>query len=787
MRPSAPTTGPGERARPRHDGGFTLIELLMAMSVFSILIVGFSLLFASSLKSFSSSRAQTAASQLAGTELEKARNVGWDNLGTVAGNPPGTLIAGPETVTVGSMTFTVTRRVELIDDPIPQGFTTGANYKRVIIKVTSLVMKTPLQTETIVAPPVQPSLYTAVMKITVVNTVDASGVLPNAVVSMTGGPSANRSDTTDSQGRVVFAGLTPHSNNTDVYTYTPTLAGWKPDLSVVTDGKVNLAPGDVIDRTLKMYKPGTITVSLIDLGNTPVTTPITLSVTGPDETGATQTDTRSFTAASGTIVLSDFKGGSIIPGQTYTFNASSVGYALSPALSVKLAPGNYPTNVDTPITIQLPIPARVDTTLAFVDQSTGLPLVVSGALVGTPTAGLDDPGAFTTNAAGVATFRLLPRTAPNKYLLTVTMPGYYPLSSAMTVDGSTKPIALTVALQPLPPPTPVTVTITGGSPVVPIAGATVTLSGGPSGTVTFVTDATGTGTANVVPGAYTVAVNQPGYVAYSAPLTVTTTTPPAVVVLGAKGTVTFRAKNGTTGTAIGPVTLQLLGGSGTVTVSIDSAGNGSAVLDPGPYTVTSTSQPVPYPPYSGSLAVVAGPQTADIAFVLGAVTFTTKDSGTNLPLANVTLLLKDGAGTTTTVTTNATGTSTPTTLVPGSYTYTTSTSGYASNKGSLIVGAGASTVNVNVTKGVTVTITTRAGSGLTTKVQPVTLQLTSGPGADVALTTAGSNADYTTMMLPGTYTVVGVSFPGGYTKVHSSSTSLVVPTTNNQTVTVRVQ
>lgn len=783
------TAGPAAGRRSgtcRHgDDGFTLIELLMAMSVFSILIVGFSLLFASSLKSFASSRSQTAASQLAGTELEKARAVGWDNLGTVAGNPPGTLVAGPETVTVGSMSFTVTRRVELIDDPVPQGFTTGANYKRVIIKVTSSVMKTPLQTETIVAPPVQPSLYTAVAKLEVVNPVNSAPVT-NAVVSMTGGPSANRSDTTDSLGKATFAGLTPHPNTTDVYTFTPTLAGWKADPSVATDGKINMAPGDVVNRTLKMYKPGTITVSVVDLGNVGVTTPITLTVTGPNESGVTQTDTRSYTASDGKITLTTFMGGSIIPGQTYTFGASSAGYSLTP-FTEKLTPGNYPTNVDAAVMLQLPIPARVATTLSFVDQTTGQPLAVTGSLTGSPAAGPDDPGTFTTDAGGVVSFKLLPRTTPNRYRLVVTLPGYYPLSSDLTVDGTTTTINLTVAMQPLPPPVSVAFTVTGGTPVAPIAGVTVTVSGGPSGTVTFVTDAAGQGTGNLVAGSYTVTVNHPGFTTYSAALSVTATTPPVSVVLGEMGTVTFKAKDADSGVALGPITLQLVGGSGTTTVALDSTGTGTAVLVPGTYTITSTAQPTPYPPYTGSLTVVPGSQTANVPLALGKVTFTTKDAATTTALGNVTLLLKDSGGTTTTVVTASTGTAPQITLAPGTYTYTTSASGYAPNKGSITVAAGASTINVNVTMGVTVTIATRSGSSMTNKVQPVTLQLTGGPGADIEITTSGSNANYTTMMLPGSYSVVGVSFPSGFSKVHSSYTTITVPTTNNQTVNVRVQ
>ena len=271
----------------------------MAMTVFSILVVGFALLFASSLKSFSASRARTAAEQLASTELEKARAIGWANLGTVAGNPPGLLVPGPETVTVGNLALAVTRRVELIDDPVPLGFSTGANYKRVIIKVSAAVMTTPVQFETIVAPPIQPSLYSAVIKTQVIYNVGSTPI-PGATVALTGGPSSDRSDTTDATGLATFAALTPNPSTTTYYTATPSLTGWKPAPSVAADGQISVAPGDVTTRTLKMYKPGTITLTVVDLGGDPVTANVTVDIgyTGP--TGPTQHDIRSFASPSST-------------------------------------------------------------------------------------------------------------------------------------------------------------------------------------------------------------------------------------------------------------------------------------------------------------------------------------------------------------------------------------------------------------------------------------------------------------------------------------------------------
>ena len=93
------TARPGRRRPRRTDAGFTLIELMVAMSIFAVLMTSFGLLFSSSLKAYRFARARTVADQVGSGELEKARQVSWDNLGTVAGNPPGTLVAS-QVVTV---------------------------------------------------------------------------------------------------------------------------------------------------------------------------------------------------------------------------------------------------------------------------------------------------------------------------------------------------------------------------------------------------------------------------------------------------------------------------------------------------------------------------------------------------------------------------------------------------------------------------------------------------------------------------------------------------------------
>ena len=147
------TVGRRRRSRLslRLDEGFTLVELMIAMTIFALMLVGFGLLLGGSLRAYRFARARTVAETLGSGEIDKARQVGWANLGTVSGNPPGTLVAD-EDVTVGNTAFHVSRRVELVDDNVPTyGYGTGGNYKRVVVTLSSAAMTKPVMVNTVAA------------------------------------------------------------------------------------------------------------------------------------------------------------------------------------------------------------------------------------------------------------------------------------------------------------------------------------------------------------------------------------------------------------------------------------------------------------------------------------------------------------------------------------------------------------------------------------------------------------------------------------------------------------
>jgi prepilin-type N-terminal cleavage/methylation domain-containing protein len=137
--------------------GFTLIETLVASAVLAMLFAGVLVILQMLLTSIGEARVRVVASSLAQERLETAKNLPFDEVGTVGGIPPGSL-PQEEAVVVNGQTFSVVTTVLYIDDafdslaptdPIPN------DYKRVRVTVDwdgTFKPKTPQVMSTDVAP-----------------------------------------------------------------------------------------------------------------------------------------------------------------------------------------------------------------------------------------------------------------------------------------------------------------------------------------------------------------------------------------------------------------------------------------------------------------------------------------------------------------------------------------------------------------------------------------------------------------------------------------------------------
>src|SRR5262245_43465424 len=81
------------RIRLGGEAGFTLIEVVTAMVIFAGLSVAMAGLLTSAISANKLSRQRTIADQAALEQMEYVRRLDYDDVGVVAGNPPGVVVA----------------------------------------------------------------------------------------------------------------------------------------------------------------------------------------------------------------------------------------------------------------------------------------------------------------------------------------------------------------------------------------------------------------------------------------------------------------------------------------------------------------------------------------------------------------------------------------------------------------------------------------------------------------------------------------------------------------------
>ena len=363
----------------------------MATVVFAILATAFATTLSGALRSFQVSRARTLAEETATAEIEDARRLAYDDLGIVGGNPPG-LVVPTQTVNVGGYSLTVVTAVAYVNDPLPGGFETGANYKKVQVTVTSSsTARTLAKMETLVAPPVQPSLNKGLMKVQVVDYA-LNQPVPGATVNLGTGPSAPRSDTTDASGKVSFAAVdpTPSSGATSTYQLTVAAAGYQvlpEDLSPAPAAKTTISAGQIFTTTLRVFKPVTLNVRLLTSTGTPYTGAATVTV-------SSARGSQAYAVTGGTLAVTQVASQPVIPSVQYSVAASATGGVYSTTASVVPTTG-YPSVLtsDVPITMKAPVatgPLQVRLRDSANKAIAGATVVVTGGPGGILVTGVTD-------------------------------------------------------------------------------------------------------------------------------------------------------------------------------------------------------------------------------------------------------------------------------------------------------------------------------------------------------------------------------------------------------------
>lgn len=344
-----------DHGRRRHrQGGFAYIEVLVSIVILAIVAGAIFQGFAASSAQVGKSRLDSVSSKLASGALEDAKNLAYDDIGVAGGNPPGTLAASVDRVVNGT-TYRITTSVVYVDDPAQGRPQTYVNYKKVTIVVTPQVaVAQPVSASSIVAPPSYANI--AGKATAVVTVVDGITLQPlqGASVTLSGSTSPTRIDSTDAQGKAVFAGLLPSATSVSspqyYYVASATRSGYltHPD-TPATVTRQNLTASQTWQVTIKLYRPATVNVNLVDSATgQPVAERSDVAIASPAPAAVSET----FTTYTGALTTTTIGGSPILPSTTpFTVTTRTDCYAdASQSLAL---PVNYPSNTSHTFTFAL--------------------------------------------------------------------------------------------------------------------------------------------------------------------------------------------------------------------------------------------------------------------------------------------------------------------------------------------------------------------------------------------------------------------------------------------------
>lgn len=411
----------------KHEGienetGFGLVELVVSVAVLMIFATAFIMTVIASVRTQVTTRNKVLAEQLATQKIEQARALSYTNLGTVSGNPSGT-IPTSTTASIGSIPYTVATSVAYVDDPLPSGFESYANYKKITVTV-SKGGKQYAQLSTNVAPPTPPQQNKAVVKVKVID-YGNNQPIAGATVSLNDGPSSPLSGTSASDGQVIFPGLTPNpaSGATQYYNVTVSYAGYQTlpeDLPNASAAHFQVAVSQVRVTSIRMFKPVILTLNAVDAGGT------LLSAASGNFYVYSSRQVASVPFTGGKATITTLNGEAIIPGLQYEVGA--VSGTLYGADQAKTIPLNYPSSSTDSFNIVMTNYATSALLSVTVKNSSNNPLSNQIVMIS------DGPGNVffvgRTNGSGVLAFTV-PTHATTKYTVTYPPQGTRPLKEVM--------------------------------------------------------------------------------------------------------------------------------------------------------------------------------------------------------------------------------------------------------------------------------------------------------------------------------------------------------------------
>ncbi|MBI4743965.1 MAG: hypothetical protein HY776_03980 [Actinobacteria bacterium] len=399
------------------EKGITFIETTIALVVLLVALTSLIPLYTFSIDTSKNNMSKTVASNLANQELEKIRNLSYEQVGTNPGSPSGSLNPDYDKV-VNGVTFHVETRVNWIDGDFDGYFPADAfpnDYKRAKVTVTwqGVLPGRSVTTSTAVAREGEKDVTNG-GNIQIIAKRANGNPIDNVQVDVTNAPmgSSPLRDWTAADGKALFAELTP-SIEEDDYAVAVSKTGWISPVGLESK-ETTVVAGETRCIEFILETPGRLIVHLVDPQGVSVGKNSDLTVVSA-ETGTVDYDSHD----------GDFDIPNLFPGDfEITADAASFDPTSSP-VEVELQPGE---TEEINITLQ-PTPSGVLHLRTF-DQQTGDPLGSADVKITNVSSGevINDQ----TNPAGILNTPL----EVGDYTIEVSKADYIPSTSTTYIEAS---------------------------------------------------------------------------------------------------------------------------------------------------------------------------------------------------------------------------------------------------------------------------------------------------------------------------------------------------------------
>jgi type II secretory pathway pseudopilin PulG len=411
-------TLPGRLARASAEDGFGLVELIMATTLFLTISAPLVGVLVASVAQQKLSKERTLAEQTAQSAIETIRALPYGSIGTQNGNPAGTVAASQAASQFGiaGLDATVTTRISYMDDAPSTSYRTRADYKRVTVTVTRNADSKPLtQDVTFVAPPGGGAYAGQSEGIVVAQVIDGALNTPvtGATVTLSGGPTPQRTDASDASGSVTFPALLPTTSTLNHYDVTVSATGYttmREDTPPGSAARSAMVGGQTFQTVIRVYKGSTIYVVAQNPDGTPYAGTATATV------GSTR-GTQSFSFTGGQLTVQTLAGEPVVPNVQYSARILAANGAYSTA-TTQAVPNSYPTDLTKMFTLTLGAPTTMQTLTVHVVNASNVKVVGAAVTVsGGPGSNILLAG--TTDTNGNVVFAVPSNAAPG-YTTTAT-------------------------------------------------------------------------------------------------------------------------------------------------------------------------------------------------------------------------------------------------------------------------------------------------------------------------------------------------------------------------------